>query len=137
MGLRTALGIKKKFEMTDDIAQMFTGKIFSSDWTSTNIPMWKEVLSPLQQRKNKILEIGSFEGRSAVVFMNLLPYSHITCIDPFRDKKVISSIRIPSNSGIELRKLKRARTRRFLISFAPDLCSTSFTSTEITRAPEP
>jgi predicted O-methyltransferase YrrM len=31
----------------------------------------------------RILEIGSWEGRSALFFLNYLPLSRITCIDPF------------------------------------------------------
>ncbi len=30
-----------------------------------------------------ILEIGSYEGRSALLWLDILPNAHITCVDPF------------------------------------------------------
>lgn len=64
--------------------------VFSKDWFSNNIPRWEKHLKPLIKigRNNplKALEIGSFEGRSAVwILENILvhPDSTIVCIDDY------------------------------------------------------
>ena len=61
----------------------FAGKDFTSDWTSDNFPGWVTLLGSLKQSKIDMLEIGSWEGRSAVFFLRFLPQAHITCVDPF------------------------------------------------------
>lgn len=61
--------------------------IFTSDWFSTNIPLWKKLLQNYKDKPNlKFLEIGSYEGRSAVWLMeNILTQENctLTCIDTF------------------------------------------------------
>ena len=61
----------------------FAGKDFSSDWTSGNFTTWRRMLAPLSQEPLRILEIGSWEGRSAVFFLNFFPRATIVCIDTF------------------------------------------------------
>jgi predicted O-methyltransferase YrrM len=56
---------------------------FTSDWTSGNFPTWRRVLAPLVNHHPAILEVGSWEGRSAVFFLDFLPGSRITCVDTF------------------------------------------------------
>src|SRR5262245_22125841 len=56
---------------------------FTSDWVWKNYSIWRRVLAPLRGRPVKIVEIGSFEGRSAVFFLKYLPQSSIVCIDTF------------------------------------------------------
>lgn len=60
---------------------------FTVDWTSQNTKDWGEILAPLKGRPDiKALEVGSYEGRSAVWFLqNILtgPNSSIACIDIF------------------------------------------------------
>ncbi len=60
---------------------------FSTDWVSANQGMWSTVLGPFKGKANiQGLEIGSFEGRSAIWFLeNILnqPGSTLTCIDIF------------------------------------------------------
>ncbi|WP_373564252.1 class I SAM-dependent methyltransferase [Myxococcus sp. CA039A] len=60
---------------------------FSTDWMSKCEAEWREVLSPLMgQPGARVLEIGSFEGRSAIWLLeNVLthPTSRITCVDLF------------------------------------------------------
>ena len=59
---------------------------FTEDWFTENIPVWNTLFSFLKnQEELNILEIGSFEGRSTVWFLeNLLSgkNSNIICIDP-------------------------------------------------------
>lgn len=61
--------------------------IFSTDFFSYNIPNWTTYLSRFKNKPNlKFLEIGSFQGRSAVWLLeNILTHetSSITCIDTF------------------------------------------------------
>lgn len=63
---------------------------FSKDWFSNNIPRWQQNLKKLIKKgKNTpllALEIGSFEGRSAIwTLENILvhPDSKIICVDDF------------------------------------------------------
>lgn len=60
---------------------------FSSDWFSNNIPEWYHLLNHLRNIPDlNFLEIGSYEGRSAVWLLeNILTNksSTITCIDTF------------------------------------------------------
>jgi len=61
---------------------------FQVDWFSQNIPLWNKTLSHLKDKPNiNLLEIGSFEGKSAVwslenIATNLT--SSLTCIDTFK-----------------------------------------------------
>jgi predicted O-methyltransferase YrrM len=59
------------------------GKTFSTDWAANHFFAWAELLHPLAQQTVRILEIGSWEGRSALFFLNYLPLGRITCIDTF------------------------------------------------------
>lgn len=90
MGLRTALGLKKpkprpaRIEPQKDpqLDAWFSGKEFTTDWVSHNINGWRGAFRRLQVDNPEILEIGSWEGRSAVVFLNLLPTSRLLSVDP-------------------------------------------------------
>jgi predicted O-methyltransferase YrrM len=60
-----------------------TDKTFSTDWAGNHFFIWAELLHPLREKPVRILEIGSWEGRSALFFLNYLPLSSIVCIDTF------------------------------------------------------
>ncbi|MBX9776317.1 MAG: class I SAM-dependent methyltransferase [Xanthobacteraceae bacterium] len=60
-----------------------TDKTFSTDWAGNHFFYWAELLDHLRDKPLRILEIGSWEGRSALFFLNYLPKSRIVCIDPF------------------------------------------------------
>jgi predicted O-methyltransferase YrrM len=55
---------------------------FTSDWFSTAIPGISRTLQG--HNPKKILEIGSWEGRSAVWFLENFPESKIICVDTFK-----------------------------------------------------
>lgn len=62
--------------------------VYTSDWFSSNIPIWTELLIPrFAGRSNlRMLEIGSYEGRSANwIAENLLTRENcnLICVDPF------------------------------------------------------
>ena len=59
------------------------GKTFSSDWAAAHFFTWSELLHGLRDKPVRILEIGSWEGRSALFFLNFLPRSRIVCVDTF------------------------------------------------------
>lgn len=65
---------------------------FTQDWTTRHFPKWQEVLAPFAGReKIRALELGSFEGRSAVFFLaNIVthPTAKLICIDHWRDSTV-------------------------------------------------
>lgn len=61
----------------------FKDKSFTTAWGDVNFPVWVEILAPLRDQPLNILEIGSWEGRSAIFFLEYLPKSTITCIDTF------------------------------------------------------
>jgi predicted O-methyltransferase YrrM len=65
------------------IAEWERGCTFSTDWTTYHFLLWAELLKPLRAEPIKVLEIGSWEGRSALFFLNYLPNSQITCVDTF------------------------------------------------------
>lgn len=66
-----------------DYAAWYEGKTFSTDWTSRHLPLWDEHLSPRRHEPLDILEIGSWEGRSAIFFLRYFPHGRLTCIDTF------------------------------------------------------
>jgi len=63
------------------IDDWYRGLEFAFDWTSNNFPVWTRVLAPLADQPLRILEIGSYEGRSAIFFLNFLRRSAIVCVD--------------------------------------------------------
>jgi hypothetical protein len=55
------------------------------DYVTNKIPRWSEVLSGLRHKNEvSILEIGSYEGRSALFFLCYMPCAKIVCIDPLQ-----------------------------------------------------
>jgi len=65
--------------------------VFTADYLSAQTPALEKYLGEYRGLKNlKLLEIGSYEGRSAVWFLeNILthPTASIICIDPFLEPK--------------------------------------------------
>jgi predicted O-methyltransferase YrrM len=64
-------------------ATWYEGKQFATDWTSWHFPNWSKLLTSRRNRALRVLEIGSWEGRSALFFLNYLPRATLTCIDTF------------------------------------------------------
>jgi predicted O-methyltransferase YrrM len=94
----------------------FADKDFTNDWTSANFTMWRRMLSPLREEPLRILEVGSWEGRSAVFFLNFFPRSTIVCIDTFGGSPEEHSIY--KHLGAQLAGIE-ARFDRNLAPFAP------------------
>jgi predicted O-methyltransferase YrrM len=67
----------------EEVARWYAGKSFSADWTTWHFATWADLLRPLQHAPARVLEIGSWEGRSALFFLNYLSRSHVVCVDTF------------------------------------------------------
>lgn len=61
----------------------FAGKTFTTDWSSRAFSTWSAHLSHLRKEPINILEIGAWEGRGSLFFLNYFPRSTVTCIDIF------------------------------------------------------
>src|SRR4030095_182097 len=61
---------------------------FTSDWVTDKTALWSDILKDYRGRPEvRMLEVGSYQGRSALWFLeNILTGSHatLTCIDDFR-----------------------------------------------------
>ncbi len=66
----------------------------TNDWFSNNITTWVAIFKKFEliKIKPKILEIGSYEGCSAIFFLNYFKNSEITCIETFKGSDEHSKI---------------------------------------------
>src|SRR5262249_5922150 len=67
-------------ELQAEIEGWYCKATFAYDWTSPHFPGWNAVLGS-RDRSLRILEIGSYEGRSAIFFLNYFPTSRLICVD--------------------------------------------------------
>ncbi len=75
---------RAKENMTsEDYSAWFRGKDLTTDWTSRYYPIWASLLGSRRNEPLTVLEIGSWEGRSAIFFLRYLPNCRLTCIDTF------------------------------------------------------
>lgn len=61
---------------------------YSTDWFTKNIPIWEQALADFKGKPIHALELGSFEGRSAVWLLeNILTHkdAKLVCVDSWRD----------------------------------------------------
>jgi predicted O-methyltransferase YrrM len=92
----------------------FAGKKLTTNWTSRNYELWAATLAPRRQEPLRILEIGAWEGRSALFFLNYLPNASIVCIDTFAGS-------IEHRSWPILRRIRQLKgiEKRFDANLAP------------------
>lgn len=79
-----------------------------TDWFSDNINVFKKYLSTLD--KFNYLEIGTFEGRSAVYISQFRNCSSITCVDTFKgsnEEKLVDFNLVYKNFKKNLSKIKK------------------------------
>ncbi|PZV33240.1 class I SAM-dependent methyltransferase [Mesorhizobium kowhaii] len=69
--------------MDPNFSTWFEGKYLSTDWTSPFFSVWAALLAARRDEPLKVLEIGSWEGRSAIFFLQYLSKCQLTCIDTF------------------------------------------------------
>lgn len=111
----------------ENFDQWFEGKRFTTDWSTRAFPTWNAHLSNLRNEQLRILEIGSWEGRGSLFFLNYFTKSHLTCIDLFtlgNDDLFNSNVasvygnrvtKIAGRSTIELEKLSMVNAKFDLI----------------------
>ena len=85
----------------DDLTMRFRQEViargnFSEDWFTTHIPAWEPVLSELDGRQSRLLELGSFEGMSSCFLLWRLRDAHLTCVDTFGGRSVWAAYGIPT-----------------------------------------
>jgi predicted O-methyltransferase YrrM len=66
-----------------DAAPWYAGKTFGYDWTSCHFRNWARLLRRYRDVPARVVEVGSWEGRSALFFLNYLPHCRLVCIDTF------------------------------------------------------
>ena len=64
-------------------AAWFARKNFTTDWTSPHCATWCRVFGDRRDAVRDVLEIGAWEGRSAVFFLHLFPRATVTSVDTF------------------------------------------------------
>lgn len=85
---------------------------FTTDWFSSRENLWQSQFGELASRVSNCLEIGSYEGRSAVWMLNHLllnSESTLVCVDLFHDAEVESRFDrniAATGAGDRVRKLK-------------------------------
>lgn len=88
--------------------------LFQTDWFSPTIDEWTETLSEYRAKPNvSFLEIGSFEGRSAIWLLeNILtdPTSHLTCVDTWHGSAE------HERTGLDFKKVEQNFDHNFLVS---------------------
>ena len=77
----------QRTSLVAEAERWYEGKDFSFDWTSWHFQNWFKLLRNYRGRRTQMLEIGSWEGRSAVFFLNYLPRARLVCIDSFEGGK--------------------------------------------------
>lgn len=60
------------------------------DWVGNKLPFWIDATAHLAKLSPEILEVGSYEGRSAVAFLEMMPTGRLTAIDIFEAPAVES-----------------------------------------------
>jgi predicted O-methyltransferase YrrM len=79
----------------NEIEKWYVGKNFSTDWTSRNFSNWSNLFAGERDNVARILEIGSWEGRSAIFFLEFFRRSIITCVDPFHTGGTSTNAALP------------------------------------------
>ena len=55
-------------------------------WVEVNLNCFLNLLEKYQEKELNILELGSYQGASAFLFLSILKNSKITCVDTFADE---------------------------------------------------
>ena len=94
---------------------------YTRDYVSLRLPRWKEWFGSLPGTTNlSILELGSYEGRSANWFLANLctqPDSHLTCVDFFSEPAVEARFDRNLSRALEMGRVTKVKesTHRWLV----------------------
>ncbi len=97
---------------------------FTQDWFSQNIPAWQRVIHGLGLQARKVLEVGSYEGRSSTwIVENVVgpQIGHMFCIDSW------DATGIPAHSNAEIQAVESRFDRNMKIALA------KFPGTQLTK----
>ncbi len=97
----------KMAEIQTEMDRWFSGKQLVRFRHSNAFYYWFKTLERYRDQECKVLEIGSYEGRSAIAFLELLPKCHLTSIDIHA--RAETEARFDSNMsfyGSRVRKIK-------------------------------
>lgn len=85
--------IKKKYNSNSRKFNYDQRYTFSEDWFSSNIPIWEYFFKRELNLNSSLeyLEIGVFEGRSAIYIYNNYNNINICCVDPYEKYEDIES----------------------------------------------
>ena len=104
-----------------DLSDWFRNKSFTSDWSSNHFDTWAEHLAKFRGHAVNVLEIGSWEGRSAIFFLESLPACSITCVDTFAggdglDKQAVAGVetRFDANLAPYQGRVRKIKSRSLL-----------------------
>lgn len=98
---------------------------FTQDWSTRAFATWATLLADVREQPLDVLEVGSWEGRGTIFFLNYLKNSSLTCIDLFMlgneglfnsnvmDKYWDRVRKIKSRSGTTLDALATVEKRSF------------------------
>ncbi len=96
-----------------DLAAWYSDKDFTTDWLTRDLDSWLAALDQFKGRPAKVLDIGSYEGRSAVTFLEMLPNAHVVSMDQFAfaDKELAVAVEARFDKNMEgygerIRKIK-------------------------------
>jgi len=74
---------ERQLQLEAEAAGWFSGKEFTADWVSGKLKRWDRYFLNFRTKELNVLEVGSFEGRSAIFFLNYFNNARLTCIDNF------------------------------------------------------
>ena len=96
-----------------DLSAWYGDKDFTTNWLTRDLDSWLAALAPFKDRPARVLDVGSYEGRSAVTFLELLPKAHVVSVDQFvfaeMDKGAAIEARFHKNTegyGERIRQIK-------------------------------
>ena len=74
---------KKRKEFVTNYRKFLETKSLTQDWFSHNSFDWKTILKDFKNKEFDYLEIGSFEGNSAMFILENFLHAKISCVDPW------------------------------------------------------
>ena len=74
---------KKRKNFINNYRKFYNKKIYTFDFFSQNTFDWINILNKFKKKDFNYLEIGSFEGNSALFILNYFQTNSVFCVDPW------------------------------------------------------
>lgn len=101
--------------LTQDVEfwkEWYDGTTFTTDWSTRAFSTWDRHLRALKDEELKILEVGAWEGRGSIFFLNYFPGSKLTCVDIFTlGNEPLFDRNVGAKYGSRVRKIASTSTR--------------------------